>query len=339
MNRWLVPVVGLALLTAPVVAGCGRAVEREPESAVADYTSCGPRTVDVSHVDVAPLAPAPIPELPATVSSFDGEVITVTDASRILAVDLYGSLAEIVFALGLGGSVVGRDTATTFEAAKDLPLVTPAGHDLSAEGILRLNPSVVLTDSTTGPATVIDQLRASGIPVVFFDPGRNLDGVPARMTAVAEALGVPRAGHALAARFAEELSVAADSTMDSRPTVAFLYLRGSAGVYLIGGDLAGSDAMIEAAGGIDAGSALGLQRFRPLTAEGLAAAAPDVLLVMTAGLESVGGVDALLQLPGIAQTPAASTRRVVDIDDGMLLTFGARSPRVVRALADALWCR
>ena len=337
MNRWLVPVVG-AVLVVSVAAGCGRAQERKPSESVDDYTSCGPRTVDVSDVDVTPLAPS-TPELPVTVSSFDGEVVTVADASRILAVDLYGSLAEIVFALGLGEYVVGRDTATTFEAAKDLPLVTPAGHDLSAEGILRLNPTVILTDSTTGPATVIDQLRAAGIPVVFFDPSRSLDGVPARMTAVADALGVPRAGDALASSSANRAASAASSTVDSRPTVAFLYLRGSAGVYLIGGDLAGSDAMIEAAGGIDAGSALGLERFRPLTAEALAAAAPDVLLVMTAGLESVGGIDALLQMPGIAQTPAAASRRVVDIDDGMLLTFGARSPQVVRTLADALWCR
>jgi iron complex transport system substrate-binding protein len=295
--------------------------------------------VDVSDVDVMPVAPPPAPELPVTVESFDGQVVTVTDTSRILAVDLYGSLAEIVFALGLGDRVVGRDAATTFDAAKDLPLVTPAGHDLSAEGILRLEPSVILTDSTIGPAAVIAQLRDAGIPIVFFDPGRTLDGVPARMTAVAGALGVPRAGGELAARFVDELDNAASSSVDIRPSVAFLYLRGTAGIYLMGGDRAGSDDMIEAAGGTDAGSALGLERFRPLTAEALAAAAPDILLVMTAGLESVGGVDALLRMPGISQTPAASTRRVVDVDDGMLLTFGARSARVVAAVADALWCR
>ncbi len=338
MNRWLASALGVTVLLGSLAA-CGRAVEREPASSVADFTSCGPRTVDVSDVDVTPWDPAPTPELPVTVESFDGREVTVTDAGRILAVDLYGSLAEIVFGLGLGERVVGRDTATTFPAAADLPRVTPAGHDLSAEGILRLQPSVVLTDSTIGPAAVIEQLRAAGIPVIFFDPSRSLESVPARIAAVAQALGVPAAGEELAGRFADELASFHMSDVDDRPNVAFLYLRGGAGVWLIGGDGAGSDSMIEAAGGVDAGTSLGLERFRPLTAEALAAAAPDVLLVMTAGLESVGGLDALIELPGVAQTPAAANRRVVDIDDGLLLTFGIRSPRVVTALAEALWCR
>ncbi|MEV4727370.1 ABC transporter substrate-binding protein, partial [Micromonospora humida] len=107
----------------------------------------------------------------------------------------------------------------------------------------------------------------------------------------------------------------------------------------IGGRGAGSDAMIEAAGGVDAGSAIGLAKFRPLTSEGLINAAPDVILVMSGGLESVGGVDGLLRLPGVGQTPAGAARRVVDMDDGVLLTFGTRSGQVVRALADALHCR
>ena len=60
---------------------------------------------------------------------------------------------------------------------------------------------------------------------------------------------------------------------------------------------------------------------------------------MSAGLKSVGGVDGLLKLPGVAQTPAGAARRVVDMDDGVLLTFGTRSGRAVQALADALHCR
>jgi iron complex transport system substrate-binding protein len=41
--------------------------------------------------------------------------------------------------------------------------------------------------------------------------------------------------------------------------------------------------------------------FTPMTAEAIATLNPDVFLVMSKGLESVGGVDGLVQLPGIAQ--------------------------------------
>lgn len=105
----------------------------------------------------------------------------------------------------------------------------------------------------------------------------------------------------------------------------------------MGGRGAGSDAMIEAIGAEDAGSALGLKGFRPLTSEGLINAAPDVILVLSSGLESVGGVDGLLRLPGVAQTPAGQNRRVVDAEDGSLLTFGARTGSAIEALAGAVY--
>lgn len=52
---------------------------------------------------------------------------------------------------------------------------------------------------------------------------------------------------------------------------------------------------------------------------------PDVLLVMTRGLESVGGIDGLLALPGVSSTRAAAARAVIAVDDDLLLSFGPRT--------------
>src|SRR5690606_36161754 len=141
--------------------------------------------------NVHPVTDDPQPQLPATVTGWDGVEVTVTDVSRIVTVDLYGTLTEIVYSLGLGDNIVGRDRAAGFPQADDIPLVSAAGHDLSAEAVLDLNPTVVLTDTTVGPPEVHQQLRDAGIPVVFFDPDRTLEGVGPHITAVAEALGVP----------------------------------------------------------------------------------------------------------------------------------------------------
>src|SRR5690625_5710152 len=73
-----------------------------------------------------------------------------------------------------------------------------------------------------------------------------------------------------------------------------------------------------------------------MTSEAMISASPDVILVMSDGLESVGGIEQMLQMPGIAQTPAAAGRRIIDMADTELLTFGARSGQTVRALAEAL---
>lgn len=326
-------IVVLALL---LTAGCTSVSEIGP---VAGNAPCGPGTAKLADEDVTPLDPRPTPTLPVTVRSADKRQVTVRSADRILAVNLYGSLAELVFSLGLGDRVIGRDTSTTFPSAAALPLVTPQGHDLSAEAMLKLDPTVILVDDSIGPPAALAQVRAAGIPVVVVDDEQNLAAVPEHIRAVAGALGVPEAGERLVQRVRSEI----DAARKTAPTggtplrIAFLYVRGTAGVFLIGGKGAGSDAMIEAIGAIDAGSAAGLTKFRPLTSEGLITVAPDVILVMTEGLRSVGGVDGLLELPGVAQTPAGINRRVIDMDDGILLNFGGRTGKAVEALAKAVY--
>lgn len=96
--------------------------------------------------------------------------------------------------------------------------------------------------------------------------------------------------------------------------------------------------MIEALGATDAGTASGItQQFVPITSEALIAAAPDALLMMTDGLASIGGIDGLEKVPGIAQTPAGKNKRVVDMEDGVLLSFGPNTGRVMAALAEAIY--
>lgn len=319
-RRWdWVAVVGVAF--GLLLAACGH-------GAAARSSGTGATALD-------PVADHPRSELPATVTSADGSEVTVTDASRILP--LWGNLNEIVFSLGLGDSVVGRDVAATFPGTEDLPVVTNA-HDVSAEAALSLEPTVVFAQTDTGPPEALDQIRAAGVPVVVLAAPTGIDDIAPRIRTVAAALGVPAAGDALVARTEGQIATAQEAIpAGDRPTVAFLYLRGSAGVYLMGGPGSGADSMITAAGGVDAGTAIGLERpFTPLTSEALVEAAPDVLLLTDSGLDSVGGIDALLAMPGISQTPAARDRRVVTVDDGVLYSFGSRTPEALTELIDLI---
>ncbi|MGW6063164.1 heme/hemin ABC transporter substrate-binding protein [Streptomyces sp. NPDC055189] len=288
---------------------------------------------------VEPLESRPGPVLPATVTSADGKKVTVEDTSRI--VPLTGSLSEIVFTLGLGKNVVARDITATFQQAAKLPVVTRA-HDVSAESVLSLKPTVVLADTSTGPAEAIDQIRDAGIPLVVFDPAKSLDDVGPRIDAVAKTLGVAKSGDELKSRTQERIAKVRKAipaaARTEKPRVAFLYLRGSASVYLLGGRESGAGSLLEAAGAVDAGKASGLKKdFTAITSEALAKAAPDAILVMSKGLESVDGVDGLLKIPGVAETPAGLDRRIVSIDDGVLLNYGPRTDQVLKSLVEQLY--
>ncbi|MDJ1133498.1 ABC transporter substrate-binding protein [Streptomyces iconiensis] len=324
-----------ALALALALTGCGGSGE---DASTGTPAGGQPGARSAATADRAePLAgAAPRPRLPAHFTSADGHKVTVSDARRI--VPLTGSLSEIVYSLGLGKRVVARDITTTFTQAEKLPVVTRA-HDVSAESVLSLKPDVVLAETTTGPAEAIDQIREAGVPLVVLDPARKLSDVDTRITAVATALGVREAGDRLRKRTDDRIGAVREELPSGRerPRVAFLYLRGSASVYLLGGARSGASSLIEAAGGIDAGKESGLKKdFTAITSESLAKAAPDVILVMSKGLESVDGVDGLLKIPGVAETPAGQDRRIASIDDGILLNYGPRTDQVLKDLARQL---
>jgi iron complex transport system substrate-binding protein len=259
----------------------------------------------------------------------------VADASRIIPVN--GDLAEVVYALGLGDQVVATDISATFPPeAQDTPKI---GYQrtLSAETILSFDPTVVLADDRAGPPEVFDALRAVGVDVVIVQHHVDIDSPSYKIRAVASALGVADAGDQLVDEFERQLAAgeelaAAGIAERGRPLVLALYLRGGA-VQLAFGDGSGIDAVIEAAGGTDAGSAMGIDDFAELSIEAMVAAAPDYLLVTARGLESVGGLDGLLAAPGIAETPAGEWGDVLVFEDQFLYGLGPRTGELVAELA------
>jgi iron complex transport system substrate-binding protein len=117
----------------------------------------------------------------------------------------------------------------------------------------------------------------------------------------------------------------------SAPRVLAMYLRGDS-VQLILGRGTGIDAVIPAVGAIDVAAELGVVDTRQITAETLLRAAPEVLLVTTTGLESVGGIEGLMAMPGIAETPAGRDRHVIAYEDQFLLGGGPRTGQMMRQL-------
>lgn len=354
----------LAAVTICALAACGLSGASAPaggSSTSASSTRTTPPLADVTPLadvrdwdgEVTAVADAPIdpvadePEqaLPVTVTDSQGTRVTVKDTSRVLALDVYGTLSRTVFELGLGDRLVGRDVSTEFAGAKKLPLVTQNGHELNAEAILGLDPTLIITDTSLGPWDVVLQMRDAGIPVVVVDSHRGLDNVADLIHEVAEPLGVPAAGDALAQRTQQQIddvtariAKVAPSDSGDRLRMVFLYVRGQSGVYYMFGEGSGADSLIDAIGGYDVAGEIGWKGMKPLTDEGLVAAQPDLVLMMSGGLESAGGTDGLLKrLPALAGTPAGKHRRIVTMEDSQILGFGPISATVLDALAVATY--
>lgn len=293
-------------------------------------------------------APAVEPQLPVTVTSKDrggDRRITVKDASRVLAISLTGTLAELVDAYGLGDLLVGRDVSTDLPGLKDLPVVTHDGHSIDPESVLALDPTLILTDGSIGPVDVLLQLRDAGIPVVMVT--RPIDAKTTYEAAqqLADALGVaplaekliPQLKQAIADKEAE-IARLVPKDPARKPRIAFLYIRGTAGIYYLFGEGSGIDSTIRSLGAIDVAREIGWKGEKPMTDEALIALDPDILIVMSSGLESAGGIDGLLAAkPAIALTNAGEHRRIIDADDSLLFAGGTRIPDVLDGLARAVY--
>ena len=250
--------------------------------------------------------------------------------SRVVV--LANGVAEIIDSLGGHRLLKGRDISSTEKSMTDVPIVT-SGHQIISEKVIALKPDVVIIDASSGPKAAIDQIKSAGIRVVSTPESWTLKDIAPKISAVAAVIGADEAGKNLITSMEKSLG---SSRFSTSTRVAFLYLRGTSSIYLIGGPGSGADSLIAAIGATDVGAETLPHAFNTLTAEALVAAKPDVILVMSKGLESVGGMSGLVKLPGIAQTPAGKNSRVIDVDDSLLLSFGPRTPSLVKKLSDAL---
>lgn len=299
----------------------------------------------VAHVDqlseVEPVTNNPQPSLPVQLTDADGYEVSVTDTSRILALDLYGTYTKTLRGLGFSDSIVGRTVSSAEESLKDLPVVTEGGHTLNAEAVLNLKPSLVIVDHSIGPEEAIDQIRNAGITVVVMQPKRQMDSIGQDIRDLAAVVGAPKAGEELANRTEKELADAQQAIAGVVPSnplrMSFLYARGTGGVFYLLGDENHTKDLISALGGIDVNSENGIGAPSPASPEALAEVNPELFVMMNGGLESTGDIQGLLQRPGVAQTTAGQNSRVLTLPDGDSLAYGPQTPELLLRAAHALY--
>lgn len=255
------------------------------------------------------------------------------DTSRVVAIG--GSITEVVFALGEQDKLVARDSTSMFPAeALELPDVGYM-RALSPEGVLAINPTLIIALEGSGPPEAVDVLLKASVPMVTVPETFDRDGVLAKIRIVGDALDVPGKAAELAAaveartRAAEEAAAASDGA----PSVVFV-LSMQGGRILASGTGTAADGIITMAGGTNA--VTGFEGYKQLSEEALIEAAPDVILAMDRGGDHATQVDQLLSHPALAATPAGRDKRVVRMDGGYLLGFGPRTAEAVGDLSAAL---
>lgn len=242
-------------------------------------------------------------------------------------VSIGGDVTQIVYALDAQQELVARDTTSLHpEAAKQLPDVGYM-RQLNPEGILALKPTLVLATELAKPALALEQVGKNGVKVIDVTGKTDVSAINEKIETIAAALHREQAGEALQAKVNAELAGVPKTPLPVK--VLFILAHQGMGAMAAGSGTS-ADAAIKAAGLQNAMSSI--QRYQPMSQEGVVASAPELIVVTVNGIQTLGGEENLWKLPGLALTPAAKDKHVLVLDDMAILGFGIDTPAAILKL-------
>ena len=256
------------------------------------------------------------------------------ESNRIVAIG--GSITEIVFALGEEDRLIARDSTSIYprEAFK-LPDVGYIRR-LSPEGVLSVEPDLILALEGSGPPEALDALKEAKVPLTMIPEGYTADKVKEKILAVAAALGVKEKGDKLAAEMHEKILNASEAAHhQSMKTKVMFLLSLQGGKILTAGAQTSADAIITLSGAENA--ITGLHGFKQVSDEAVISANPDVLLMMNRRGDHGASDEDVLAHPAIAATTAGANKKLIRLDGMFLLGFGPRTADAIEALHSELY--
>ncbi len=250
------------------------------------------------------------------------------DSLRI--VSLNGTITEILSLAGLEDQIVGTDVASTYpESIKSKPKV---GHNrkIPVEGVLALNPNLVIGTTTEVTKETVEQFRQAGLKVLLLDQEYSVEGSRNLIRALTDSLNLKLKGDSILSSFDKEIAdVKSFPESHGKPKVLFIYARGS-GTMMVGGSDTQVDKIIQLAGAVN--PAKDFKDYKPLTSESLVNYNPDVLLLFDSGLSSLGSAEGLLSVQGVKQTNAGKNKKIIAMDGQLLSGFSPRLPQAIKEL-------
>ncbi len=255
------------------------------------------------------------------------------DYKRIVSIG--GSVTEIIFALGEQDRLIARDNTSVYpEQAFALPDVGYIRR-LSPEGVLSVNPDLILAMEGSGPPEAIDTLKEANVPIVFIPEGYTGEKISEKIMAVGQAINAESKAELLAKDTSlalEKISTRVSAALPQKKVLFILSLRG--GKILSSGQNTAADGIIDLAGGENIITEF--EGYKQISDEAVISAAPEVILMMNARGDHGTSDEQVFSHPAIAATPAGQNQNIIRMDGLYMLGFGPRTAEAATELFEIL---
>ncbi|MEP7357605.1 MAG: cobalamin-binding protein [Anaerolineales bacterium] len=263
-----------------------------------------------------------------TLTDFLGRQVTLA-APATKIVSLAPSTTEIIFALGAGERLIGRDDFSDFPAeAAAVPSIGSLYPAVNAEAIVALQPDLVLAAGITNPDD-IKHLADLGLTVYATSIAKTLDDIYGDIAAVGALTGQSPAAATLVAglKARVEAVTAKTAAVAQKPIVFYELDATEPSKPWTAGPGTFIDQMISLAGGTNAGN-IATSDYAQLSLEQLVAQNPDIIVLGTA---TFGGQtpEIVAARAGWGDIKAVKDGAVYAFDDNLVSRPG---PRVVDGL-------
>ncbi|MCG9788345.1 ABC transporter substrate-binding protein [Vibrio mediterranei] len=255
--------------------------------------------------------------LVGALSTIPAVFFSATAAEKIVSAG--ASITELIYALDAQSKLVGVDVTSVTPEGTTIPKV---GYHraLSAEGLLALEPTLVIGSDEMGPKPALDQLSRVGVEVEVVDTSSTIEGLNHRIDQIAKLTNSEAKVGELKEKVAQQVEALSSNqpSQSNMKKVLFLLIHEGRPANVAGNGTT-PDAIIKLAGGINP-AASQIDSYKPLSNEAMVEMQPDVILVSGRSYEKMGGSDAVLKaLPLLAATPAGKNGDIVTIDGHALV--------------------
>lgn len=277
---------------------------------------------------------------PITVTDMKGRVIKLSKpAEKIVA--LAPSDCEILYALGAGGSLVGRGEYCDYPAEVSSTPVVQSGGETNIEQIIALGPDVVIMSTMAQTQELAASLENAGIKVIISD-AINIEDIYKAITMIGQVVGKNDAAKTVVdgmKKAFEDIKekVRQNNKANSGKTIYFEVSPLACGLYTAGSGTYMDDITIM----LGLKNTFGdLQDWAPVSEEQVLQRNPDYIVSTAMSYDnSQNPVDEILSRKGWENIPAIKNRAIynADSDSYALMHPGPRLTEAVQHLYDFIY--
>ena len=236
-----------------------------------------------------------------------------------------GSITEIIYDLNEEEKILAVDITSNYPLkAKKLPSVGYV-RALSTEGLLSLNPSLVLGEEDMGPPLVLSQLEIVGVDVRIIEDDFSSSGIIAKVSCISKIINAKKKNtDALIQRLITNKKFLDQNSKKNRRKKSILLILSFQGTSpIVAGHSTSGHGFINLLGAKN--TMQSVEGWKPISTESILKEDPDYIIITSRGMTSFKSMDSLSNHPALKYTSAALNKNIFSLDGMSMLGFGPRT--------------